>query len=145
MATSYLPDPDHVVRHISSQLLDRDPATGQVRGCFPHAFELRPGENYLSPYWLEFFDGRRDQRLMQMVAATKKVRTVRPSHGFAVGNVALVKEACASYNMRIRVIHEPDDHPAHTAIRNFRSDEIELLELLASEAWCDVVEAKDYL
>ena len=59
-----------------------------------------------------------------------------------------MKEACASFGSRIRVIHEPDKknpNPAYTAIRNYRCDEIQLLELLASEAWSETIEARDYL
>ena len=73
---------------------------------------------------------------------------VRPSHGFAFGNVGEVKDACASYSLKIRVIHEPsktNPNPAYTAIRNYKSDDIELLQLLASDAWSEVVEAKGYL
>jgi hypothetical protein len=146
MAIKYLPDEDHVVRHINSQLLIR--YADRVVGCFPQAFELRPGETYLSASWLEFFSGTKRERTLAVVGAVAKARTVKPSHGFALGNVAEVKEACASFGSRIRVIHEPDKdnpNPAYTAIRNYRSDEIQLLELLAGEAWSEIVEARDFL
>lgn len=146
MAKSYLPDEDHVVRHCASQLLIRD--GDHVVGIFPQAFQLKDGETYLSSSWLEFFPGSRSDRLRQVIAAMRKARTVRPSHGFAVGNVSAVKDACSSFDMKIRVVHEPsakNPNPAYTAIRNYRSDEIELLELLASDAWSDLVEAKAYL
>jgi hypothetical protein len=150
MAIKYLPNDDHVVRHISSQLLIRDEAdqAKRVIGCFPQAFELRPGERYLSASWLEFFSGNKHERMVAAVDAVAKTRTVKPSHGFALGNVAEVKDACASFGLKIRVIHEPkrnNPNPAYTAIRNYRSDEIQLLELLASEAWSEVVEARAYL
>jgi hypothetical protein len=147
MATKYLPDEHHVVRHLNSQLLIRD-ETDRVIGCFPQAFELRPGETYLSASWLEFFPGTKHERTVAVVGAVTKARTVKPSHGFAFGNVAEVKEACGSFGQKIRVIHEPDKNnpnPAYTAIRNYRSDQIELLQFLAGEAWSEVIEAKDYL
>ena len=81
------------------------------------------------------------------VAVTPGVAT-GDSAGVGVGdgvNVGVVKEACASFNQKIRVIHEPNDNPAYTAIRNYKSDDLELLELLASDAWSDVVEAQPYL
>lgn len=146
MAIKYLPDEDHVVRHVSSQLLIRE--DDQVVGCFPQAFELRPGERYLSASWLEYFPGNLMERRKAVVAAVAAARSVRPSHGFAFGNVGEVKDACSAFGMRIRVIHEPDSsnpNPAYTAIRNFKSDDIELLQLLAAEAWAEVVEAKKYL
>jgi hypothetical protein len=86
--------------------------------------------------------------MIDVVAATAKARAVRPSHGFAIGNVGEVKEACGSFQQKIRVIHEPHNNnpnPAYTAIRNFRSDDLQLLELLASEVWSNVVGAKEYL
>ncbi len=37
------------------------------------------------------------------------------------------------------------DSKLDTAIRRYRSDDLQLLELLAADAWSGVVEAKDYL
>ena len=136
MATKYLPDEDRVVRHVNSQLLIRD-AADRVIGCFPQAFELKPAEKYLSASWLEFFPGNRDQRTATTIKAMTAARTVKPSHGFAFGNVGEVKKACASLDLKIRIIHEPaktNPNPAYTAVRNYRSDELELLQLLAGEA-----------
>lgn len=116
--------------------------------CFPQAFELRENEQYLSASWLEYFPGSADERITAVVAAVAKARTVKPSHGFAIGNVGAVKDACSSFGLQIRVIHEPSDdnpNPAYTAIRRYKSDDIQLLELLASDAWSRVVEAKGYL
>ena len=146
MATKYLPDADSVVRHINSQLLVRE--NDEVIGCFPQAFELRENEQYLSASWLEYFSGSTEERMIAVVAAVAKARKVKVRHGFAIGNVGVIKEACSSFGLRIRVIHEPSDdnpNPAYTAIRRYRSDDLQLLELLASDAWSRVVEAKDYL
>jgi hypothetical protein len=121
MAIKYLPDEDHVVRHVNSQLLIRDDG-GRVIGCFPHAFELRRTETYLSASWLEFFIGSRREKTFAVVAAVAAARTVKPSHGFAFGNVGEVKDACGLFGLRIRVIHEPaknNPNPAYTAIRNY--------------------------
>lgn len=94
------------------------------------------------------FPGTDDERRRAVVTACARARSVKPRHGFAFGNVREVKDACADYGLKIRVIHEPDKsnpNPAYTAIRNYRSDDIELLELLATDAWSEVVEAKFYL
>jgi hypothetical protein len=145
MAKASLSDPDHVVRHISSQLLERD-GNGRVVGCFPQAFQLRDGEKYLSASWLEFFEGTKSERIKQTVAACGKTRTVRSGHGFAIGNVKEIKMACQGFRQRINVVHESDKgNPAYVAVRNYRSDDIGLLDLLAAEAWADVIEAKDFL
>jgi hypothetical protein len=146
MATKYLPDGDTVVRHINSQLLVRE--NDKVIGCFPQAFELRKNEEYLSASWLEYFPGTETQRMTEVVAAVAKTRIVKASHGFASGNVRAVKDACDSFGLKIRIIHEPSNdnpNPAYTAVRRYRSDDLQLLELLASDAWSRVVEAKDYL
>jgi hypothetical protein len=143
MATNYLPDGDHVVRHIPAAQLIRDPNTDIVTGCFPQAFELRPDEEYLSASWLEFFSGVFLECLAGVGAAMGKTRKIGPRHGFAVGKVRDVKEACAEFEMRIRIIHEPSDHnPCYTAVRRYKSDDLELLELLASDAWSSTIEAQ---
>ena len=146
MATNYLPDADTVVRHINSQLLVRE--NDKVIGCFPQAFELRQNEEYLSASWLEYFPGTETERMTALVAAVAKARKVKASHGFATGNIFAVKEACSFFGLKNRVIHEPsfdNPNPAYTAIRRYRSDDLQLLELLATDAWSGVVEAKDYL
>jgi hypothetical protein len=148
MATKYLPDEDHILRHVGFALLIRDPGDDRVIGCFPAAFELRGTENYLSASWLEYFPGNKRERIVSSIGACGKARTVKPSHGFAIGNVGSVKEACGSFGQKIRVIHEPaadNPNPAYTAVRRFKSDDLELLALLANEAWAEVIEVKDYL
>ncbi len=146
MPIKSLPDEDSVLRHVNSQLMERD-GNDVVVGVYPQAFMLRPGEEYLSASWLEFFDGTRRERLVASIAAAAKARTVKASHGFAIGNVGAVKDACAGFGQKIRVLHEPDGqpNPAYVAVRRFRSDDMQLLDLLASQAWSDWVLAKDYM
>ena len=146
MAIKSLSNTDHVVRHVNSQLVERDGDT--LLEVLPQAFMLRKGEEYLSASWLEFYAGSRDERITQVIAGVAKARQVKASYAFALGNVEDVKEACASFRMKIRILHEPskdNPNPAYTAVRRYQSDDIQLLELLASEAWSDVVEAKNYL
>jgi hypothetical protein len=134
MAKTYLPDESHIVRHLSPKDFDTDNGVVTV---FPHAFELRLGEEYLSASWLEFFSGPFIDCIAAVAAAISRTRDVRASHAFAIGNVKIVKDACADYGLRIRVIHEPDieTHPAYVAVRQYRSDDLELLDLLARDAW----------
>jgi hypothetical protein len=69
---------------------------------------------------------------------------VTAKQAFACGRVGDIKEACSEYGLKIRVIHEPDeDNPAYTAIRRYQSDNHELLDLLANEAWSAVTDAKN--
>jgi hypothetical protein len=146
MATSYLPDNDHIVRHVGAQQVDRDEA-GRVVACFPQAFELRQNEQYLSSNWLEYFAGTLVECVAAIACSMGKTRTIKNSHAFMVGNVGDVKAACNEYNCKVRVIHEPnDDNPAYVAVRNYRSAEMSLLMLLATEAWAHhIVDAKDCL
>lgn len=146
MAKSYLPDADHIVRHCNSQQLIREGE--EVIGIFPHAFLLRDNEKYLSASWLEFFPGNRSQRIDAVIKTTAACRTVKPSHGFAIGNVSDVKEACAGFGQKLRIVHEPSSknpNPAYTAVRQFRSDDLELLQLLAMDAWSELIVAKGHL
>jgi hypothetical protein len=88
MANKYLPDADHMVRHVLHQLIRE---SGQVRGVFPQAFELRDGEEYLSASWLEYFDGTKQEQIKSTVQAIGSARTVKSDHGFAIGNVGEIK------------------------------------------------------
>jgi hypothetical protein len=145
MATGSLSDDHHVVRHVNYQQTVRDDATGVILGIFPQAFELLPKDDgYLSANWLEFFSGSRIRCIAAIAAFIAKTRKVTAKQAFACGRVGDIKDACSEYGLKIRVIHEPDDdNPAYTAIRRYQSDNHELLDLLASEAWSSVTDAKD--
>lgn len=144
MATTSLSDDYHIVRHISFQQVDRDDA-GAIRGIFPQAFILHPkDEGYFSAGWLEYFAGVRRNCIAGIAAFLGKTRKVTAKQAFACGRVGDVKEACSQFGQKIRVIHEPDDdNLTYTAIRRYQSDNLELLELLATDAWSQVTDAKD--
>ncbi|WGS02207.1 hypothetical protein MTX26_15880 [Bradyrhizobium sp. ISRA443] len=139
-------DDHHVVRHVSFQQIDRDDS-GAIRGIFPQAFILYPkDQGYLSASWLEFFAGSTHDRVAAVAAFLAKTRKVTVKQAFACGRVGDIKEACAQFDQKIRVVHEPgDDNLAYTAIRRYQSDNIELLELLATEAWSHTTDAKDVI
>lgn len=145
MATSSLSDDHHVVRHVSFQQVDRDDTTGAIRGIFPQAFVLHPKDDgYLSASWLEYFAGLHIHCIAAVAAFLGKTRNVTAKQAFACGRVGDVKEACRQFGQKIRVIHEPDeDNLAYTAIRRYQSDNLELLELLATDVWSRVTDAKD--
>jgi len=126
---TYVPPDNHVVRHVKSTLLIRNSAD-EVVGCFPQAFELRVDEASLSVSWLEYYDGSRDQRLRQV--KQKSDREIRRKDALAVGNVGRMLDVCAHFGVKPRVVHEPTDrNPAHSAIRQFPRDNLELLALIA--------------
>jgi hypothetical protein len=144
MASRSLSDDDHVVRHLSPSQFDTD-ASGALL-VFPQAFELRTGESYLSTSWLEFFAAPFSDRICATASAISRTRIVKASHAFAVGQVGSIKEACARFGQKIRILHEGNtDNPAYAAVRQYRSEEIELLDLLARDAWANVVQVQPFL
>jgi hypothetical protein len=139
--TNYLADEHCAVRHVPFQLIDRDD-NETVRGVFPQAFELRPGEEYLSACWLEYFDASYLGQLSAIAISISRTRKVTAKQAFATGKVGDIKEACGEFGLKIRVIHEPnEDNPAYVAVRRYKSEDVELLSLLASNAWASITES----
>jgi hypothetical protein len=141
-----LSDDHHVIRHVTNTLVDWDDATGSIRGIFPQAFELKEKDDgYLSVSWREFFGGSKLKQIAAIAAFLGKTRKVTAKQAFACGRVGDVKAACLAYGQKIRVTHEPDpvENQAYAAIRRYQSDNLELLDLLAAEAWSDVTHSKD--
>lgn len=145
MAIVSLSDDHHVVRHVPYGLVDWDDAGG-IKGIFPQAFELKEkDEGYLSACWREFFRGLKQHQIAGIAAFMGKTRKVTDKQAFACGRIGDIKDACSEYGQKIRVLHEPDpeENLSYSAIRRYQSDNMELLELLASEAWNDVTPSKD--
>ncbi|MGT2436495.1 hypothetical protein ACU4GH_11955 [Bradyrhizobium betae] len=146
MPITSLSDDHHVVRHVPNALVDwEDEEAGTIKGVFPQAFELKEKDaGYLSTCWREFFAGGKLKQLAGIAAFMGKTRKVTVKQAFAVGRVGDVKAACLEHGQKIRVTHEPDpnENLAYSAIRRYQTDNIELLELLAKEAWNDVVPSK---
>jgi hypothetical protein len=141
--SSSLDDGHHLVRHIRESEIDDQ--EGRLL-AFPQAFALRPNETYLSNGWLEFFDGPPDRQLSGVTAMMSKTRAVKAHHALAIGQVGEIKGACQTFNQKVRVLHEPfEDNLAYAAIRRINTDEGQLLELLAQDAWSDVRSAKSYV
>jgi hypothetical protein len=138
MATKSLPETDHIVRHVPFKLLDDQGLP------LPQAFELRPNERYLSASWLEFFAGDRAAELAGCATLMSHYRQIKPHDALAVGNVGEIKDACAEFDQKIRVVSEQDSdnlNLAYVAVRQVRTDNLELLELLAQDVWSDVTSA----
>jgi hypothetical protein len=146
MAIKSLSDDHHVVRHITNALIDWDDQTGAICGIFPQAFELKEKDDgYLSACWREFFGGAKLSQLAGIAAFLGKTRKVTGKQAFACGRVGDVREACLEHGQKIRVTHEPDpeENLAYAAIRRYQSDNMELLDLLATEAWRDITHSRD--
>lgn len=140
MKVRKLPPEHHVVRYIPWSKLRKD-ENDKVLGVLGVAFQLRPGERALSATWLEYFAGERE---VQIIAAVHAVRAsdLKPGakSGFSIGKVAVITTACANRGHKVRIVHEPGvDNKAHVAVRRMPGDDAELLEILAAEAWAELV------
>lgn len=142
MSPIKLPPEFHIVRHASWTKLrkdDNDPE--RVIGVLGEAFKMRPVDTYLSTTALEYFPGDRQRKITCAVQAMRASSLTIPSKsGFAIGNISKISEAAATKEYKLRILHEPaDDNKAHVAVRRFPPDDMELFELLAADAWSEVV------
>ena len=145
MSSDYVPDADHIMRHVPYAKMGRDEETG---ACWPlwTAFELRADEEFLSATWLEYFSGSHSEQISQAIGATADGRTLGKKSGFAIGNVGNIKKNCEIGGARIRVTSEPvGNNLAHVALRRWPREEQELLAIIAADAWSEMVMIKDFL
>ena len=135
-----LDDDHHIVRYVPFSKLRKD-EDDNVIGVLWTAFQRRESEDTLSGTWLEYFAGERDEMIARTVRAIRASNIdVRPKSGFAIGRVDAIREACATKNHQIRILHEPeDDNHAHAVVRRLPRDDEDLLELIANTAWAEVV------
>lgn len=135
-----LPDEHSIVRLVRPGAVVRDPVTRHVQGINAFAFELRPEDDGgLSCGWLEFYPGQRAAQIAASIATFKGTISVSKNAMFAVGNVGAVREACASMSAPVRVIHAPvPGHDAHSEVRRFNDQNLQLLELLAADVWAEL-------
>ena len=146
MVSNYIPPEHSLVRYVPWSKLRKDGDNeDKVIGVLATAFELRPVEEYLSATWLEFFPGARTAMIQSAVNAIRASDIdVRPKSGFALGVVAEICEGCAKHKATIRVIHESaDDNEAHAALRRWPRDNPDLFDLMADEAWAELILNKD--
>jgi hypothetical protein len=145
-ANDPLPDHDEVTRWIKPKLLGRDDAgnvivvaKGRPVFAFPEAFELRDDEDGLSITWLQQFGQGRTVHLPLAADAVRQTTdsgSLQSKSGFAVGNVAAIKEAGLSHDMKFRVIEDPiDGNAGHSEIRRYPHEMGPLQTVLAAEVF----------
>jgi hypothetical protein len=139
-----LPPEHHVVRYASWNKLRKD-EHDNVIGVLGVAFQRRPTEETLSVTWLEYFDGSRWQQIVDAIRAIRaSALETKPKSAFAIGQVGAIKTVCESRQVKVRILHEPEpDNKAHAVVRSLPREDMELLELLAAEAWAEVVSNQD--
>ena len=138
MPPTKVPNDSHVMRYVRKRQLRRD-ENGNVIGILPQALELREEEAYLSVTWLEHFDPQYERGLIQAAEAIRRQLTVKGNDGFSTTEVGGFCDICERFDEKVRVLHEPvnDENTGYVAIRRFPRDNIELLDLLASDAFVD--------
>lgn len=140
MPPTKLPPEHHIVRHASWAKLRKD-ENDNIIGVLGEAFKMRPVDTYLSTTSLEYFSGDRHAQIIGAVQAMRASRlTIPTKSGFAIGQVQKIKATCLAHQHNIRIVHElTDDNKAHVAVRRFPQDDMELFQLLAADAWSQVV------
>jgi hypothetical protein len=136
----HLPDADHVLRYAGQNRLQRNDSD-DVIGLLPEAFRLGDGHDSLSVTWVEYFEGDCPERIIKAVQAFRRSMSTGRNSAFGMANVGVVKRLCHDHiGSAVRILHEPEkDNPAHAAIHRYpRGDEV-LMELLASEAICQII------
>ncbi len=138
MPPAKVPNDSHVMRYVRKRQLRRD-ENGNVLGILPQALELRGPEKYLSVTWLEHFDPQYERGLIQAAEAIRRQLEVRGNDGFSTTAVGVFCDICERHDKKVRVLHEPEnpENTGHVAIRKFPRDNLELLHLLASDAFVD--------
>jgi hypothetical protein len=144
VANAKISEEHSLLRYVPWGRLRKD-ADETVLGVLPGAFALRPGEEYLSATWIEYFAGNKPA---QVALAVKAVRasnlTVKTKSGFAIGVVKEIVSGCECIKIRIRILHEEaPDNPAHAAVRRWPNDNDDLFALMADERWNELVLNKD--
>src|ERR1700733_15121989 len=87
-----LPPKDHVLRSAGSNRLQKNEA-GEPIALLPQAFELRPGEQYLSVTWVEYFQAPSTSE--GTYAAIRAIREQRHPGKNGAYAIALVGEIAA--------------------------------------------------
>lgn len=139
---SKIPINNHVIRYVPWTKLRKD-ENDNVIGILGEAFKLRDNEKSLSAAWLEYFQYpiRNDQIIAAVQAMRASRLAVKPNSGFAIGKVDDIQSTCIARNVKnVRIVYSPsNDNEAHVAVKSLPGDDSDLLELLASEAWTELI------
>jgi hypothetical protein len=125
------------MRYVPYQRTLRD-EDDNVIGVLAEAFRLRPDEKGLSVTWIEHFPGGWDEQLQATVTAIGRTQKVGAKSAFAWALVDEIHRICTARSRRVRIIHLPElENGGHSEIRQLPSDDDQLLEALATEAFAD--------
>ena len=142
MAITPIPSEHSVLRCVPWSKLKKD-EDDHVLG-FEYTAFVRKNEAGLSCTWIDFFDDVSGDNITLAVQATRRNISVGGKAVFAIGNVGRIIEANKERGYKIRIVHAPEDeNPAHSEVLRLTRDDIELLDYLAAEIWCEMVHNKD--
>ena len=122
-----LPDSSHVLRYCSPKHVSKEIIKAP-------AFCFRPGEEFLSVNWMEYFDKPVKGQVDEIRAALSRKLKLKPKGRFARLQVSVMKERIQS--AQVKHIPEPED-PSHagiyTAGQNNRGIILELANMIKSD------------
>ena len=143
MQRQLIPDEDHVVRYVPISRQARNPDGNLIgNGLVWSALQQRKDEKTVSVNWLEYHKGSRSNRLKLIkdeLAKSFPPKSLSKAL-LAIGNVGVIKQACAEADNPVRVAHEPSNNsPSHAGIRRLPTDHDDLLDALAAEVFVDTL------
>jgi len=144
-----IPDDNHIARHIPWNKLRKD-MDDNVIGILGEAFKQKPTERYLSATLLEHFSGTYIEQIDSVIKEVRKYYHVRPKSHFAIGKVKDIHALCEEKRkLKLRIVSFPtrtkllDGTPykneSHVSVKPLPQDDMELLDLLASDVWNDLI------
>lgn len=133
----YLPDEDHVMRHVSNKRLLRDENGNAIGGFLPQAFELRDEEDGLSVNWLEYFNGSHQQNIEASIQTFRTTRRIGKTSAFGISAVKKIQDVCAEHGAnKVRVVSRPSKkNKSHSTIIRIPRDNLDLSQSLAVNAF----------
>ena len=140
----YLPDQDHVMRHISYSRLEKD-EDGNPIGILPQAFELKEEEKGISVNWLEYFGGTPQDNVLASVKTFRDTRKIGSKSGYGVGSVDNIQNTCNQHGARkVRILlDEEENNKSHSIIIRLPRDNLEIRQALAVEVFHELYLEKD--
>jgi len=147
VARKALPPGHHVMRLVPYKAQHRHPDTDAFIAVLPTAFELRPRyEGCLSVCWIEHFGGydlaaKRDAAIA--FRETLDTKHIGGAAVFAAAQVDAIVQSGKRFEKAIRVIHDPvPGNAGHACVRHYSNEDLELMDVLATEVFTDVVSVK---
>ncbi|MSP43865.1 MAG: hypothetical protein EXR08_10985 [Alphaproteobacteria bacterium] len=148
------------MRHAKNTHLFKKPdgcGNPEIVGCVHDLVKLRDEaefnkkhggpEKYLSVNWLEFFEGKEEERLHQFAEDFGSARKIKKSDTFVKLNVGTFKAICQMRSAKVRIIHDPGGSTikSHGSIRQLPQDDDLLFDDLCELAFTGLLSASSFI